>query len=45
MLHVNFIDGKKTIQMKDNLNTCSSTGFKLQSIVFISLYKELFAAI
>ena len=45
MLRVNCIDRKKTIQTKDNLNTCSSTGFKLLSIVFISLCKELFAAI
>ena len=27
MLRVNCIDGKKTILMKDNLNTCSTTGF------------------
>ena len=27
MLRVNCIDGKNTIQMKDDLNTCSCTGF------------------
>ena len=27
MLSENCIDGKKTIQMKDNLNTCRSTRF------------------